>query len=156
VGKPSRLSIRYGKFLIATRFNSMTFPLLRVNVGRMDHPEEMDCSGLQVAGTDPAPARGTPAVLRPCAGCLWAPDAELMHQQRRGFSTFKLILRTGRHCRSMYLCCGDRHRHLFNTSMRVIHHMTDPRIGTDVARMRVNLYLDARRPARWLGRSRRG
>lgn len=45
MGKPSRLSIRYGKFLIATRFNSMTFPLLRVNVGRMDHPEEMDCSG---------------------------------------------------------------------------------------------------------------
>jgi hypothetical protein len=80
------------------------FSAFAVNVrGRMDHPEEMDCSGLHVAGTDPAPARGTPAVLRPCAGCLWAPDAELMHQQRRGFSTFKLILRTGRHCRSMCL-----------------------------------------------------
>jgi acyl-CoA thioesterase FadM len=42
--------------------------------------------------------------------------------------------------------------HLGNSSMRMIHHMTDPRTGIEVARLSqygVNLDLDARRPARW-------
>jgi len=42
--------------------------------------------------------------------------------------------------------------HLGNTSLRMIHRMTDPRTETEVAGLSqygVNLDLDARRPARW-------
>jgi acyl-CoA thioesterase FadM len=42
--------------------------------------------------------------------------------------------------------------HLGNSSLRTIHRMTDPRTGTEIARLSqygVNLDLDARRPARW-------
>jgi acyl-CoA thioesterase FadM len=42
--------------------------------------------------------------------------------------------------------------HLGNSSLRMIHRMTDPRNGAVVARLSqfgVNLDLDARRPARW-------
>jgi acyl-CoA thioesterase FadM len=80
-------------------------------------------------------------------------DAELAHQQRRGFSTFELIL-----CTAAPLPLDAPYRvetgiaHLGNTSLRMIHRMTDPRTGAEVARMSqygVNLDLDARRPARW-------
>jgi hypothetical protein len=39
-----------------------------------------------------------------------------------------------------------------NSSLRMIHRMTDPRNGAEVTRLHqfgVNLDLDARRPARW-------
>jgi acyl-CoA thioesterase FadM len=42
--------------------------------------------------------------------------------------------------------------HLGNSSLRMIHRMTDPRSGAEIARLGqygVNLDLDARRPARW-------
>jgi acyl-CoA thioesterase FadM len=80
-------------------------------------------------------------------------DAELAHQQRRGFSTFELIL-----CMVAPLPLDAPYlvetgiAHLGNTSLRMIHRMTDPRSGTETARLSqygVNLDLDARRPARW-------
>jgi acyl-CoA thioesterase FadM len=48
--------------------------------------------------------------------------------------------------------------HLGNTSLRMVHRMTDPRTGAEVARLSqygVNLDLDARRPARWPDEVRR-
>jgi acyl-CoA thioesterase FadM len=42
--------------------------------------------------------------------------------------------------------------HLGNSSLRMIHRMTNPRDGKEIARLSqygVNLDLDARRPARW-------
>jgi len=80
-------------------------------------------------------------------------DVDVMQQQRRGFSTFELVL-----CVSGILQLDARYRvetgigHLGNSSLRMIHRMTDPRTGVEVARLGqfgVNLDLDARRPARW-------
>jgi acyl-CoA thioesterase FadM len=74
-------------------------------------------------------------------------------QQRRGFSTFELIL-----LMSDVLRLGAPYLvetgvgHLGSSSLRMIHRMTDPRTGVEVARLSqfgVNLDLDARRPARW-------
>ena len=42
--------------------------------------------------------------------------------------------------------------HFGNSSLRLVHVMSDPRTGLEVARMSqyaVNLDLDARRPAKW-------
>jgi acyl-CoA thioesterase FadM len=80
-------------------------------------------------------------------------DAAFMQQQRRGFSTFELILRiTG----VLPLAAPYRVEtgigHLGGSSLRMIHRMTDPRTGVEIARLSqfgVNLDLDARRPARW-------
>ncbi len=76
-----------------------------------------------------------------------------MHQQRRGFSTFELMLRTTTPLplNAPYLV-ETGIAHLGSTSLRMIHRMTDPRTGAEVARVSqygVNLDLDARRPARW-------
>ena len=76
-----------------------------------------------------------------------------MQQQRRGFSTFELNLRVSGVLRldAPYLV-ETGIGHLGNSSLRMIHRMTDPRTGTEVARLGqfgVNLDLDARRPARW-------
>jgi acyl-CoA thioesterase FadM len=80
-------------------------------------------------------------------------DAEVMQRQRRGFSTFELILHL-----SGALLLDTPYRietgigHLGNSSLRMIHRMTDPRTGVEIARLSqygVNLDLDARRPARW-------
>lgn len=80
-------------------------------------------------------------------------DAEIMQQQRRGFSTFELILllSAALPVDAPYLV-ETGIAHLGNTSLRMIHRMTDPRSGTEIARLSqygVNLDLDARRPARW-------
>ena len=80
-------------------------------------------------------------------------DADVMQQQRRGFSTFELSLRTSGALRldAPYLV-ETGIGHLGNSSLRMIHRMTDPRHGTEIARLSqfgVNLDLDARRPARW-------
>lgn len=80
-------------------------------------------------------------------------DASFMQQERRGFSTFELILRLSAALpldapflvRTGLVLLG-------NTSLRMIHCMTDARTGAEVARLSqygVNLDLDARRPARW-------
>ena len=80
-------------------------------------------------------------------------DADVMQQQRRGFSTFELNLRTSGALRldAPYLV-ETGIGHLGNSSLRMIHRMTDPRHGAEIARLSqfgVNLDLDARRPARW-------
>jgi acyl-CoA thioesterase FadM len=80
-------------------------------------------------------------------------DAAFMQQQRRGFSTFELILHL-----SAVLPLDAPYAvetglaHLGNSSLRMIHRMTHARTGAEVARLSqygVNLDLDARRPARW-------
>jgi acyl-CoA thioesterase FadM len=80
-------------------------------------------------------------------------DAELMQQQRRGFSTFELILHTAAPLLldAPYLV-ETGIAHLGNTSLRMIHRMTHAQSGAEIARLSqygVNLDLDARRPARW-------
>ncbi|MFL5287485.1 MAG: thioesterase family protein [Rhodopila sp.] len=80
-------------------------------------------------------------------------DRASMQQQRRGFSTFEQILQL-----SDVLRLDAPYRietgigHLGNSSLRMIHRMTDPRTGAEVGRLSqygVNLDLDTRRPARW-------
>jgi acyl-CoA thioesterase FadM len=85
-------------------------------------------------------------------------DSTFMQQQRRGFSTFELILLVSGALQldAPYLI-ETGVGHLGNSSLRMIHRMTAPRSGapqsrTEVARLSqygVNLDLDARRPARW-------
>ncbi len=74
-------------------------------------------------------------------------------ENRRGFSTFELILDI-----SGWLELDAPYRvdsciaYLGGSSMRMIHTLTDSRTGTRIARMSqfgVSLDLDARRPARW-------
>jgi len=80
-------------------------------------------------------------------------DAAFMQSQRRGFSTFELILQVSGvlELDAPYLV-ETGIGHFGGSSLRMIHRMTDPRTGTEVARLGqfgVNLDLDARRPARW-------
>jgi acyl-CoA thioesterase FadM len=86
-------------------------------------------------------------------GCAIGMNAAFMQSQRRGFSTFELILRTGGALPldAPYLV-ETGIALLGNSSMRMIHRMTDPRSGREITRMSqygVILDLDARRPARW-------
>ncbi|MGE0223017.1 MAG: thioesterase family protein [Acetobacteraceae bacterium] len=86
-------------------------------------------------------------------------DAAFMQQQRRGFSTFELILQLSRALPldAPYLVETGIGQ-FGNSSLRMIHRMTDPRSGTEVARLSqfgVALDLDARRPARWPDEIRR-
>lgn len=76
-----------------------------------------------------------------------------MTEHRRGFSTFELVLELAGVLRlgAPYLV-ETGIGHLGNSSLRMIHRMTDTRTGAVVARLGqygVNLDLDARRPARW-------
>jgi acyl-CoA thioesterase FadM len=80
-------------------------------------------------------------------------DAEFMEKSRRGFSTFELGLRISGALRldEPYLV-ETGIAHLGNSSLRLVHRMTDPRGGQEVARLGqygVNLDLDARRPAKF-------
>jgi acyl-CoA thioesterase FadM len=80
-------------------------------------------------------------------------DTEFTERHRRGFSTFELTMRISGALQldEPYLVRTGI-GHLGNSSLRKIHIMTDPRDGTEVARLGqfgVNLDLDARRPARW-------
>lgn len=80
-------------------------------------------------------------------------DSGFMQQQRRGFSTFELSLRmSGALPLDAPYLVETGVGHLGNSSLRMIHRLTDPRTGTEIARLGqfgVNLDLDARRPARW-------
>lgn len=80
-------------------------------------------------------------------------DAEFLQQQRRGFSTFELILQlSGELPLDAQYLVETGIAHLGNSSLRMIHRMTDPRSGSEIARLSqfgVNLDLDARRPAHW-------
>ena len=80
-------------------------------------------------------------------------DGAFMQKQRRGFSTFELILQMSGVLRldEPYLVRTGV-GHLGGSSLRMIHVMTQARTGVEVARLSqygVNLDLDARRPARW-------
>jgi acyl-CoA thioesterase FadM len=80
-------------------------------------------------------------------------DSAFMQAQRRGFSTFELILRISGALRlDMPYLVETGIGHFGGSSLRMIHRMADPRTGAEVARLGqfgVNLDLDARRPARW-------
>jgi acyl-CoA thioesterase FadM len=80
-------------------------------------------------------------------------DSAVMQQQRRGFSTFELILLiSGVLPPDVPYSVETGVGHLGSSSLRMIHRMADPRTGVEVARLSqfgVNLDLDARRPARW-------
>lgn len=76
---------------------------------------------------------------------------EYMETNRRGFSTFELVLRISGAPR-----LGDPYlvetgiAHLGSSSIRFLHRMSDPRTGNELARLSqfgVQLDLDARRPA---------
>lgn len=77
----------------------------------------------------------------------------VMQRERRGFSTFELILRlSGTLPLDAPYLVETGIGHFGSSSLRMIHRMTDPRSGTEIARLSqygVNLDLDARRPARW-------
>ena len=95
--------------------------------------------------------RFTDACLQ--AGAAIGMDAPFLEANRRGFSTFELGLRMSGALRldEPYLVESGV-AHLGNSSLRLVHLMTDPRNGQEVARLGqygVNLDLDARRPAKW-------
>ncbi|MBV9827385.1 MAG: hypothetical protein JO001_17225 [Alphaproteobacteria bacterium] len=85
-------------------------------------------------------------------------DAAFLESNRRGFSTFELILRiTGALPLDDPYLVESGIGHFGNSSMRMIHRLSDARTGAEVARMSqygVNLDLDARRPARWPDQTR--
>ena len=80
-------------------------------------------------------------------------DSAFMAKNRRGFSTFELILQlSGALTLDAPYLVETGIALLGNSSLRMIHRMTDARTGAEVARLSqygVNLDLDARRPARW-------
>jgi acyl-CoA thioesterase FadM len=87
------------------------------------------------------------------AGSAIGMDAGYMEKERRGFSTFELALRIESALRldEPYLV-ETGIAHLGNSSLRLIHRMSDPRSAKEIARLGqygVNLDLNARRPARW-------
>ncbi|HEU0218532.1 MAG TPA: thioesterase family protein [Stellaceae bacterium] len=93
--------------------------------------------------------RFTDAVLQVLAAI--GMTSEYMKAARRGFSTFELALRIVDAPR-----LGDPYlvetgiAHLGNSSIRLLHRMSDPRTGSELARLSqfgVQLDLDARRPA---------
>ena len=80
-------------------------------------------------------------------------NSAYMQTQRRGFSTFELILHLSGVLRldAPYLVATGIGA-FGSSSMRMIHRMTDPRTGAEIARLSqfgVNLDLDARRPTKW-------
>jgi len=80
-------------------------------------------------------------------------NTAFMQSQRRGFSTFELILQVSGVLKlDVPYLVETGIGHFGGSSLRMIHRMTDPRTGTEIARLGqfgVNLDLDARRPARW-------
>jgi acyl-CoA thioesterase FadM len=80
-------------------------------------------------------------------------DAAFMQQERRGFSTFELTLRlSGALPIDAPYLVETGIGQLGNSSLRMIHRMTDPRNGAEIAQVSqfgVNLDLNARRPAAW-------
>jgi acyl-CoA thioesterase FadM len=74
-----------------------------------------------------------------------------MQAERRGYSTFELVLRiTGSPQSGAPVLVGTGIAHLGNSSIRFVHRMCDPVSGTEYARLGqfgVQLDLDTRRPA---------
>jgi acyl-CoA thioesterase FadM len=87
------------------------------------------------------------------AGAAVGMDAEYLARERRGLSTFELALTLSGSLRldAPYVVESGI-AHFGNSSLRLVHRMSDPTSGAVVARLgqyAVNLDLDARRPARW-------
>ena len=86
-------------------------------------------------------------------GCAIGFDGNYMHKNRRGFSTFELILvQTAALPLDAPYLIETGAASFGNSSLRMLHRMTDPRSGQEIARLSqygVNLDLDARRPAKW-------
>ena len=80
-------------------------------------------------------------------------DTDFMQKHRRGFSTFELTVRiAGALPLDAAYLVQTGIGHLGNSSLRMIHRMTDARSGAEIAvvgQFGVNLDLDARRRARW-------
>ena len=80
-------------------------------------------------------------------------DTAYMQRNRRGFSTFEMALKiSGALALDEPYIVETGIAHLGNSSLRLVHRMTNTRTGAVVARLGqfgVNLDLDARRPARW-------
>jgi acyl-CoA thioesterase FadM len=79
--------------------------------------------------------------------------ADYMKTERRGYSTFELLLTiaAARRLGEPYLI-ETGIAHLGTTSLRLLHRMTDPKSGAELARLGqfgVHLDLDARRPTPW-------
>jgi acyl-CoA thioesterase FadM len=87
------------------------------------------------------------------SGAAIGMDAAFLEDNRRGFSTFELALRiSGALALDEPYLVESGIAHLGNSSLRLIHQMSDPRGGAEVAHLGqygVNLDLEARRPARW-------
>jgi len=116
--------------------------------GRVKHAD-LDAAGYFALGAIVHRFSNSSAQLGAAIGM----DAPFMHQQRRGFSTFELVLNlSGRLPLDAPYLVTTGIAHLGNSSLRMIHRLTDPRTGAEIARLSqygVNLDLDARRPARW-------
>ncbi len=87
------------------------------------------------------------------AGSAIGMSAEFMEAHRRGLSTFELALRlTGSLGVDELYLVETGIAHFGNSSLRLVHRLSEPRSGVEVARLSqyaVNLDLDARRPAEW-------
>jgi acyl-CoA thioesterase FadM len=110
-------------------------------------PADLDESGVFSLGA--FVHRFTDACLQTMAAI--GADAAYMQAERRGYSTFELALEIDDAPR-----LGDPYlvetgiAHLGNSSVRLVHHMSDPRSGRRLARLGqfgVQLDLDRRRPA---------
>ncbi|HZU90820.1 MAG TPA: thioesterase family protein [Stellaceae bacterium] len=110
-------------------------------------PADLDESGVFSLGA--FVHRFTDACLQTMAAI--GADAAYMQAERRGYSTFELALEIDDAPR-----LGDPYlvetgiAHLGNSSIRLVHHMSDPRSGRRLARLGqfgVQLDLDRRRPA---------
>jgi acyl-CoA thioester hydrolase len=93
--------------------------------------------------------RFTDGVIQTCAAIGMTDD--YMKTERRGYSTFELALHIAAAPRlgDPYLVASGV-AHLGGSSLRLVHRMSDPRDGAEVARLGqfgVQLDLDARRPA---------
>jgi acyl-CoA thioesterase FadM len=95
--------------------------------------------------------RFTDAALQ--SGAAIGMDVRILERERRGLSTFELALAVpGALALDAPYLVESGIAHLGNSSIRLIHRLSDPRDGAVVAQMgqyAVNLDLDARRPARW-------
>jgi len=116
--------------------------------GRVKHGD-LDASGHFALGAMVHRFSNSSAQLGAAVGM----DATFMQEQRRGFSTFELILQlSGALTLDAPYLIETGIAHLGKSSLRMLHRMTDPRAGTEIARLSqygVNLDLDARRPAAW-------
>jgi acyl-CoA thioester hydrolase len=87
------------------------------------------------------------------SGAAVGMDSEFLVSHRRGMSTFELaLLLSGALLLDQPYLVETGIAHFGGSSIRLVHVMTDPHNGSEVARMSqyaVNLDLDARRPARW-------